>query len=193
MARCEDVRRALGENGLLLLQDKTLPSVVGILTGESLAGSWWSHPRAHAIFACLETLADDSDILATRLVARKVTFVHRRLWPALIAVAIAREPWQTTGLSAAARRLLAGVDRDGEQQAHGPAVRELEKRLLVRTREVHTESGAHAMRVESWESLKVKKLPDVDAAKRELEEVAQNLGAGPAALPWRQRRKRVRS
>ncbi|MGH9457127.1 MAG: hypothetical protein ACRD2J_05745 [Thermoanaerobaculia bacterium] len=49
---CDDVRRGLREHGLLLLQDKTLPSVVGILTGEALSGSWWSHPRAGAIFAC---------------------------------------------------------------------------------------------------------------------------------------------
>jgi hypothetical protein len=41
---------ALETGGLLLLQDKLFPSAVGLITGESLAGSWWSHPRGNDIF-----------------------------------------------------------------------------------------------------------------------------------------------
>jgi hypothetical protein len=74
------------------------------------------------------------------------------------------------------------------QRATGAAVRELQERLLVHAREVHTEGGAHKVQVESWEALGVKKLPAVEAAKRELEAAVRHLGAGAAALPWQQRR-----
>ena len=49
---------ALEKYGLLLLQDKKLPSAVTIIVGEPVAGSWWSHPRAHEIFRELEKIDD---------------------------------------------------------------------------------------------------------------------------------------
>ena len=175
MPTCDDVRRALREHRLLLLQDKKLPSVVGIITGETLSGSWWSHPRSHAIFACAEALTDDDDVLVTYLVGGKVTFLDRKLWPAFLSVATAREPWQTDGLSAEARRLLADVP----VRAKGPAVRELQKRVLVRTREVHTESGRHEVQLEPWPKARVRK-----GAKRELEEAVARIGGSAKLLPW---------
>src|SRR5437867_10967275 len=85
---------ALDEHGLLLLQDKELPSAVGIITGERVAGSWWSHPQAHEIFRRLQELEAAGDVVATKLIGGKVTFVHRRLWPALAAVGNSRAEWQ---------------------------------------------------------------------------------------------------
>jgi len=79
--------------GLLMQQDKSLTSVVSLVTGESLRTSWWSHPRAKEIFTILRRLEEVS--LATKLVAGKVTLVHRRLWPALLTVATIGEPWQS--------------------------------------------------------------------------------------------------
>src|SRR6059058_1350621 len=87
---------ALREHGLLLMQDKKIASVVGIITGEALSTSWWSHPRSHEIFRCVELLSDDADVLTSRLIAGKVTFVHRRLWPAFLSVALSNAPWQKT-------------------------------------------------------------------------------------------------
>ena len=80
------VLAALGDQGLLLKQDKLVPSVVGILTGESLRTSWWSHPKARLIFSVLSELADHPDVLFTKLLWQKDTLVHRSLWPALLAV-----------------------------------------------------------------------------------------------------------
>ena len=77
----------LREHGLLLQQDKRLPDVATAVAGEPIRGSWWAHPRAHAIFACLSELEQHPDTLATKLIAGKVTFIHRRLWPALVRVA----------------------------------------------------------------------------------------------------------
>src|SRR5688572_32322568 len=100
------ILEALERHGLLLKQDKVLPSVVGIVTGESLRGSWWSHPRAHAIFAALSELTDHPDVLFTKLLARKDTLVHRSLWPDVMAVGSARAAWQMNGLSSEARIFL---------------------------------------------------------------------------------------
>ncbi len=171
---CARVQKLLAEHGVLLLQDPRCASVVGVMTGEALSRSWWDHPRSHEIFRCLETL--DEIAIPTKLIAGKVTFVHRRLWPALYAVGSAREPWQTRGLSPAARALLNQVPI----RAAGPPVRELEKRLLVRAREVHTEAGRHEIELEAWPKSRM----SVERAKQELEAAAIATGARIAQLPW---------
>src|ERR1700686_1077364 len=110
MTPTEQVLAALTSHGLLLKQDKAIPSVVGILTGESLSTSWWSHPKGRLIFAVLSELGDHPDVLFTKLLHRKDTLVHRSLWPALLTVARSREPWQLRGLSAPATSLLEHID-----------------------------------------------------------------------------------
>lgn len=65
----------------------TIPSVVDEVAGESVRGTWWSHPRSKAIFAITRALRDSPEILVCRLVDGKITFVHRRLWPALVRIA----------------------------------------------------------------------------------------------------------
>lgn len=57
------------------------------LAGEPLRGTWWSHPRSRAIFALTRAVRDSDDVLVCRLVGGKITFVHRRLWPALFRAA----------------------------------------------------------------------------------------------------------
>ena len=84
---------AIADRGLLLLQDKKLDNVVTLITGERLRGSWWSHPRAHEIFRAVEALPEDQ-VLATKLVGGKVTFVHRRLWPDLLAIATGEREYE---------------------------------------------------------------------------------------------------
>jgi len=183
------VLRQLRTRGLLLQQDRTLPSVVGIVTGEALRGSWWSHPKGRLIFAILSELADRPDVLFTKLISGKSTLVHRRLWPALAAVGASREPWQLHRLSLASRRLLARVDRGGRTvRASGAAVKELETRLLVVARQVHTESGRHEIVLQDWsdwsEAAGVQPLRSAASAKRRLDRAAAGLGAHPEALPW---------
>lgn len=183
------VERALEEHGLLLQQDKKLPSVVGLIAGGALSSSWWSHPKAQEIFATLERLTDRDDVLVTRLIGGKVTFVHKRLWPAFLAVATSGEAWQRKGLSAAAKTLLASVARKGVARAKGDAARELQERLLVAATEVHTESGQHEIELQSWSHWSkgrgVTAIDDVRAAREELERVVSDVGARPSVLPWR--------
>ena len=47
-------------------------------------GRWWAHPRSHEIFAVLNELADSPEVARLRLIHGKITFVHRRIWPALV-------------------------------------------------------------------------------------------------------------
>jgi hypothetical protein len=183
------VLAALGDKGLLLTQDKALPNVVSILTGESLRTSWWSHPKAQLIFSVLSELADHPDVLFTKLLYRKDTLVHRSLWPAVLTVGNARDQWQVQGLSVDAKRLLKRLDKGGKPvRGVGAPVKELEGRLLVTTQEIHTESGRHEMALETWQawSRRVSCTPmDSDAhARKVLEDAAVRLGAPLTSLPW---------
>ena len=184
------VLTALLRHGLLLKQDKAVPSVVGILTGESLRTSWWNHPKSHLIFSVLSELSDHPEVLFTKVLYRKDTLVHSSLWPALLTVACSRESWQVGGLSASAADLLHRVDRDQPLvRATGSAVKELEIRLLVAAHEVHTESGRHEMALESWQAwsarVQCKPLASNTLARETLERAATNLGAALTAFPWR--------
>jgi hypothetical protein len=76
------------EHGVVLASAKgPVPRLTEAIAAEPIKGSWWAHPKSHQIFAVLQTVADSDDVLVCRLVNGKVTFVHRRLWPALVRVA----------------------------------------------------------------------------------------------------------
>ncbi len=64
-----------------------VPTLSVAIAGEPIRGSWWSHPRSHEIFELTRAIRGREDVLVCRLVNGKVTFVHRRLWPALVRVA----------------------------------------------------------------------------------------------------------
>src|SRR6267142_3049099 len=99
--------------GFLLESDPKLPSVCTLITGAPLHGSWWSHPLAQTIFQVNEKLEDHPDVLITKLISGKVTFVHRNLWPEVVAIGTSKEPWQMKGLSASAKTLLKTVEESG--------------------------------------------------------------------------------
>lgn len=188
MRSVDPVLAALADNGLLLKQDKVLPNVVSVLTGESLSTSWWSHPQAHLIFSVLSELAEHPDVLLTKLLYRKDTLVHKSLWPAVLAVGRSRDEWQLQGLSDDAQSLLDRLEGAGTIRAVGAPVKELEARLLVTTQEIHTESGRHEMALESWRSWAQRTectLPrSVPLSRKVLEDAAVKLGAPLKSLPW---------
>ena len=88
------VLASLKENGLLLQTDASLPSVCALVTGAPVRGSWWAHPRGQEIFRVNSDLEDHPNVLVTKLISGKITYLDRALWPAVIAVGRAREPWQ---------------------------------------------------------------------------------------------------
>ena len=193
--------------GWLLESDPKLPCVTTIITGSRLHSSWWSHPLAHTIFHVNGQLEDHPDVLVTKLIAGKVTWVHKQLWPEILAIGTAREHWQTNGLSAPAKSLLRMVrskgflrtdkinlrsTTGGTKLKAGDLARELERRLLVHAAQVHTDTGAHAKFLEIWEHWASRvgftaTPKPVDEAKAKLEARLAKLNAqfnGAARLPW---------
>jgi hypothetical protein len=187
------VYAALAHYGLLLKQDKVIPSVVGLVTGESLRTSWWGHPQSHRIFRTLSELSDHPDVMFAKLLAGKDTLVHSSLWPALLAVGSARAAWQLQGLSAPAAALLARIDRSADGiHATGAACKEIQARLLAAAHEIHGADGRHEMVVERWSTWSAltgcNALTSLDEARRVLEQAAAKLGAPAGWLPWRTHR-----
>ncbi|MGI9065393.1 MAG: AlkZ-related protein [Pyrinomonadaceae bacterium] len=193
--------------GFLLESDPKLPSICTLITGAPLRGSWWAHPLAQTIFQVNEKLEDHPDVLITKLISGKITFVHRDLWPEILAIGTARKPWQMESLSAPAQELLKTVEESGELRSDridwsrsrsssknkpGDTARELERKLLVHAEQIHTASGAHAKLLETWEHWSQRTgfaAPAVqtDQAKRNLEERLRKLNdefEGKARLPW---------
>lgn len=175
-----------------------------MITGEPLRGSWWSHPRAQLIFEVTELLKDDPDVLSTKLIAGKVTFVHKQLWSELVIIGKTRAEWQLGGMSSHARRLLKIVEAEGTIRTDrvpwpksanakpGEAASELEKRLLTVAHQIHTESGAHARTLETWEhwrrriGFKPTKVL-VEAAMKTFNDRLVNMNSksgSKAKLPW---------
>lgn len=188
MAPLQAVLAALREHGLLPVQDKALPNLVTVITGDRPKGSWWSHPKGRLVFAVLTALADHRDALFAKLLDGKVTLVHRRLWPDLLAVGASGAPWQGRELTPAARRLLARIAASAEPvPCSGKPVKELELRLLVHTWESHSDAGRHVLVAESWQATAKRlriRARSLDRATARLEKAAAGLGAKPSALPW---------
>lgn len=62
-------------------------SLAAAIAGSPIRGSWWGHPKGKLIFRLTREVRDAAEVLVCRLVEGKITFVHRRLWPALVRLA----------------------------------------------------------------------------------------------------------
>ena len=72
-------------NGVVLESARgPAPNLAERVAGEPIRGSWWKHRKAGQIFHCSRAVRDSREVLVCRLVEGKVTYVHRRLWPALV-------------------------------------------------------------------------------------------------------------
>jgi hypothetical protein len=82
-------------HGIVLVSAKgPVPRLTEAIAGEAIKGSWWAHSKSHQIFAILQKLGDSPDILVCRFIAGRQTFVHRRLWPAIVKLASQFDPEQ---------------------------------------------------------------------------------------------------
>jgi hypothetical protein len=76
------------QHGVVLASARgPVPSVAEAVAGQPIVGSWWAHPKGKAIFAALSEIDDSDDVRCFKLIDGKVTFVHRRVWPALTRLA----------------------------------------------------------------------------------------------------------
>lgn len=64
-----------------------VPTLILAAATRPVRGSWWAHPESHALFQLTRAMRQAPDVLVCRLVDNKVTYVHRRLWPALVRLA----------------------------------------------------------------------------------------------------------
>ncbi len=199
------VRESLLKYGLLLHSDLRFPNLVRIVAGETVHGSWWGHPKARFIFQVGGRLTKDPDVLLTKLISGKETYVHRRYWSQFLAVATSKDSWQLSGLTNPSRFLLKEVESGDELRTDelaregtidlktlGEAARQLERRLLIHGDDIHTPRGFHAKLLRSWRRWML--LVDFTAdtvrhmdAKKSIEarvdEINREFNAA-GALPW---------
>src|SRR5205085_103619 len=116
------------------------------------------------IFQLSGAIVESGDAILVKLVRGKDAFVHRELWPALARV-VTDPSWRKpreAALSKGARALLTAAERASPLRLDEYAARtrtkateerrELERSLLARADELHTERGAHTTVFETWET-----------------------------------------
>jgi hypothetical protein len=83
-----DPLRFVEEHGVVLEGARgPRPSLAEAVAGEPIRGNWWGHKKGRVIFAATRAVRDCDQVLVCRLVGRKITYVHRRLWPAVVRLA----------------------------------------------------------------------------------------------------------
>ncbi len=203
MARPDDTDLAtarviaeLRQHELLLQAGREFASVANIVARETISGSWWAHPQSNLIYWVCQDLEQHPSVAEARLLAGKVTQLWQTVWGDVAAVALGRAAWQTDGLSAAARRLLKRVDDSPVDTStlewHDPSeklgdiCRVLERRMLVKSEEVHTASGRHAKVLSSWDKWWAEHttgaLPEYGSGAQPHRNARRRRGASPAAV-----------
>jgi hypothetical protein len=194
----------LTEWGLIMDSDPQLPSWPSLVAERPVRGSWWADRMVHVIHTAGSRLIDHEDVIHVVLVSGKRTCVHRRLWPAFLAVAVSMESWKLNGLSQQARAIWERVQRDSHVYAdepdlpstdvreNGRSMRELEARMLCAGGDVHTPRGSHAKFVMNWDAWMTAEnltTPDLSAGagRQQLDECLDRLNrefGGHGTLPW---------
>lgn len=64
-----------------------VPSLAEAITGGPFRGSWWGHAKGRIIFRATQAVSESPEVLVCKLINGKVTYVHRRIWPALVKLA----------------------------------------------------------------------------------------------------------
>jgi len=64
-----------------------VPSLAEAIAGGPIRGSWWAHAKGRIIFRAAQAVCKSPEVLVCKLIDDKVTYDHRRLWPALVKLA----------------------------------------------------------------------------------------------------------
>jgi hypothetical protein len=64
-----------------------VPSLAATIAGGPIRGSWWGHAKGRIIFQAARAVCESPEVLVCKLIDGKVTYVHRRFWPALVKLA----------------------------------------------------------------------------------------------------------
>ena len=88
MLGADETMALLAQWGLALESAKgPLPRLTEAIFGEPIQGSWWKHAESRHIWAVLGAVRGSDDVLVFRLARGKLTYAHRSVWPALVALA----------------------------------------------------------------------------------------------------------
>lgn len=88
MRTAEEAIEFVKDHGIVLEAARgQAPSFSDTVAGTVIKGSWWGHPQGKLIFRLTRAVRDSGDVLVCRLIDGKITYVHRRLWPALVRLA----------------------------------------------------------------------------------------------------------
>jgi hypothetical protein len=84
----EQALNFVAKHGIVLQAARgPVPSLAEAIAGGPIRGSWWGHPKGKEIFRAATAVIASGDVLVCKLVDGKITYVHRRLWPALVRLA----------------------------------------------------------------------------------------------------------
>ncbi|MEE9166256.1 MAG: hypothetical protein V3U24_02165 [Candidatus Neomarinimicrobiota bacterium] len=71
--------------GIVLESGKgSIPNLADTVAGEPIRGSYWGHPKGNEIFQLTRAIRSSNEVVVCRLVDGKITYVHRRVWPAVV-------------------------------------------------------------------------------------------------------------
>src|SRR6185436_687381 len=88
MQTAEEAIAFVEDHGIVLEAARgQAPTFADAIAGAAIQGSWWGHPKGKLIFRLSRAVRDCDDVLVCRLIDGKITYVHRRLWPALVRLA----------------------------------------------------------------------------------------------------------
>jgi hypothetical protein len=91
MRKCATDKEALAfvrDHGFVLASAKgPAPRLTEAIVGETIKGSWWTHPQSRRIYAILRSVSESEQVLVCRLINGKITLVHCRVWPSLVRLA----------------------------------------------------------------------------------------------------------
>ena len=190
--------------GLMLAADRALPSLPPLVVERDVRGSWWADPEANLIYESARRLAAHPDVIQVVLVSAKLTYLHKRLAPALQAVALDQADWKFEGISPHARAIWERLQQEPRLYADEPGLpttdarqngrlmRELEARLLCAGGNVHTPRGSHAkyaVRWDEWMAERKLSKPRMSAqtGMKRLDECLDRLNiefGGHGRMPW---------
>jgi len=83
-----DAIRFVRKHGIVLESAKgPIPNLAEAVAGAPVRGNWWSHKDSKRIFQATRVVRESENVLVCRLFQGKITYVHRRLWPAVVRLA----------------------------------------------------------------------------------------------------------
>jgi hypothetical protein len=89
LASASEALSFVQEHGIVLASARgPAPRLTEAIVGGPIKGSWWAHPQGKRIYAVIACLSESEQILFCRLINRKITLIHCRLWPSLVRLAM---------------------------------------------------------------------------------------------------------